>query len=163
MNMLLQLAAALSSASASGTVPAAWHSDAPTQLVYSEAGAPIYKLDCSGTEIVVTQFGVTQLLDIQQNKPVADSEGTELPPGAAFMALATDKTEPNLIPASAVRNAATGWDMTIRIPKDDPAFLSMPRAKYVSVFTTGYTRAVGFGKEDRKLVSTFVSRCRAGS
>ncbi|HEY5720896.1 MAG TPA: hypothetical protein VIT45_01105 [Allosphingosinicella sp.] len=163
MNMLIQLLMALASAATPEPAVSAWQLESATQLLYGGREAPLYRLDCAGPELVVTQYGVTQLLDIQQNKPVGDSEGTALPAGAAFMALATDKTEPNLIPASAVRNARTGWDMTIRLPKNDPAFLSMPRAKFVSVFTTGYTTAVTLGKEDRKLLATFVGQCSAGA
>ena len=162
MSILIHLAVALSSAAAPDAALSPWELKSPNQLVYGRGDAPLYKLDCAGPELVVTQFGVTQLVDIQQHKPVGDSDGTELPPGAAFMALATDKTEPNLIPATSVRNAGTGWDMTIRLPKNDPGFLSLPRAKFVSLFTTGYTIAVTLGKEDRRIVSDFVSECLAG-
>ena len=157
----LILALSLSAALAPAARAEGWEIGAALELTYKVDGSPAYKLDCTGAELVVTQFGVTQLLDIQRNQPVGDSEGTTLPTGASFMALATDKGEqPNMVPASAVRNAATGWDMTIRLPKDDPAFLSLPRAAYVSLFTTGFTRAVTLGKEDRKLLSSFVKQCR---
>jgi hypothetical protein len=132
-------------------------------LILRQAGAPLYKLDCTGSELVVTQFGVTQLLDIRRNKPVPDAGGTELPEGASYMALATDTSEPNLIASQAVRNPIKGWDMTIRLPKNDPAFLSLPRAKFISLFTTGYTQAVMLGKDGRKRFETFVSQCGAAN
>jgi hypothetical protein len=161
MNVPVQLALALfSTAAAAPAAPAGgWQLGPGVQISYSEAGAPVYKLDCTGPELVVTQFGVTRLLDLEKNQPVGDTEGSTMPPGASVMALATDKTEPDMVAASAVRNAGAGWDMTIRLPKNDPAFLSLPRAGYVSLFTTGFTLAVTLGKDDRKLLSTFVRQC----
>jgi len=164
MNIPFQLVLALLASGATGSDSAAggWQS-AGRVLTYSEAGAPIYVLDCSGTELAVTQYGVTQLLDIKQNKPVADREGTTLPEGAAFMALATDKIEePQMIAATAVRNASTGWDMTIRLRKNDANFRSLPKAKMISLFTTGFTRLVQLGKADKQMLAAFVSECRSG-
>jgi hypothetical protein len=156
-----QLAASLfwSAALAAPSSPGGWALDPAGQITLSEAGKPIYRLDCTGPELVVTQFAVTKLLDVQRNQPVGDTEGSTLPAGASVMALATDKSEPNMVKASAVRSAGRGWDMTIRLAKDDPAFLSLPRAGMVSLFTTGFTRAVELGKADRKLFATFVSQC----
>jgi hypothetical protein len=134
--------------------------DGPLTLDYGEGAATYYRLQCLPAELVVTQFGVTKLLDLQTNKPVADTPGATMTAGAAVMALATDKVQPNLVPAAAVANPAGGWDMTIRIRKDDAAFLSLPRAGMVSLFTTGYTRAVMVGKDDRKLLGDFVRQCR---
>jgi hypothetical protein len=106
---------------------------------------------------------VTQLLDVQKNKPVGDSEGSALPAGAAVMALATDKTEePDMVPATSARNAAGGWDMTISLRKNDPVLRSLSRADFISLFTTGFTRAVHLGKDEKKLVGDFVKECRGG-
>jgi hypothetical protein len=162
MQILSGLLIALSASSTGAAAPATgegWHLDAGPQLIYDVAGAPAYKLDCSGSELVVTQYGVTQLMDLQKNESVSDTEGSALPEGAALMALASDKSDPNLVPASAVRNAARGWDMTIRLPKNDRDFLTLPRAKFVTLFTTGYTRAITLDKDTRKLLATFVSQC----
>jgi hypothetical protein len=158
MNVVVQMMVALLASAASG----GWQLGSDGRITFGEAAQPLYKLDCTGPELVVTQFGVTQLLDLQRNQPVGDADGTALPDGAALMALATDKVEPNMVPASAVRSAGKGWDMTIRLPKTDPALLSLPKAKYVSLFTTGFTQAIGLTKDDRKLLATFVSRCRGG-
>jgi hypothetical protein len=155
------IVALLSSTTAVPALPGGWSLD-PGQITFSEAGAPVYKLNCTGSELVVTQFGVTQLVDLQLNRPVGDAEGSSLPAGASVMALATDKTEPDMVPAAAVRNASGGWDMTIRLPTNDPAFLSLPRAAFISLFTTGFTRAVELSKADRKLLGTFVGQCRGG-
>ena len=165
MTMPVQLILALlSSAAEPGAAPPdGWQVEAGPLLVFREAGAPVYRLDCSGPKVEVTNFGVTQLIDIQKNKPVGDGEGTALPAGASVMALATDKTdEPEMVPASSARNAARGWDMTISLPKKDPALRSLSRADFISLFTTGYTRAVHLEKEDRKLVADFVKACRGG-
>jgi hypothetical protein len=158
MSIAFEMMMALLASAASG----GWELGPDAQITFGGAAKPVYKLDCTGPKLVVTQFGVTQLVDLQRNRPVGDSEGMALPEGAALMALATDKIEPNLVAASAVRNAGPGWDMTIRLPKNDPALLSLPKAKYVSLFTTGFTQAVELTRDDRKLLATFVSRCRGG-
>src|SRR5687767_141848 len=154
--------ALLSSTTDAPAAPAeGWQVEPGPQLLFREAGATVYKLDCSGSGVEITNFGVTQLLDVQKNKPVGDGEGIALPAGAAVMALATDKTEePEMVPASSARSAASGWDMTIRLPKNDPAFRSLPRADFISLFTTGFTRAVQLEKEEKKLVADFVKLCR---
>ncbi len=156
MNFTAQMVMAVLASTVSG----GWELGPDAQITFGGAAKPVYKLDCSGSELVATQFGVTQLVDLQRNQPVSDAEGTALPEGAALMALATDKVEPNLVTATAVRSAGAGWDMTIRLPKNDPALLSLPKADYVSLFTTGFTQAVKLTKEDRKLLAIFVSRCR---
>jgi hypothetical protein len=163
MNIPIQLVLALlaQGAPAADTPVEGWKLGERT-LTLNEAGSPVYKFDCTGAEVAVTQYGVTSLLDIKKNKPVADSEGT-LPEGASLMALSTDKLdEPAMVPASAVRNARSGWDMTIRLRKNDLAFRSMTRAGLVSLLTTGVTRAVEVSKEDRALLGNFVSQCRSG-
>jgi hypothetical protein len=65
-----------------------------------------------------------------------------------------------MVPASAVWNPGKGWDMAIRLAKDDPAFRSLPRAGMVSLFTTGFTRAVQLTKADREILGDFVRRWR---
>ncbi|HEX6377223.1 MAG TPA: hypothetical protein VFZ91_16040 [Allosphingosinicella sp.] len=162
MLVVVQMALALLSADspAPPVTASGWAAGPGAKVMLSEAGERVYELDCSGAELVVTQFGVTHLLDLEKNQPVGDAEGTTLPAGAAVMALATDKVEPNLVGASAVRNARTGWDMTIRLSKSDPALLSLPKSKYVSLFTTGFTRAMELDRADRKLLATFVGQCR---
>jgi hypothetical protein len=164
MNIPILLASALlAQAAPAAEAPADGWRVVEHSLTYSEAGAPIYTLDCAGSEVVVTQYGVTSLLDIKKNKPVPDAEGSAPPEGASFMALSTDRIdEPAMIPATAVRNARTGWDMTIRLKKNDLAFKSLPRAKLVSLLTTGVTRAVDVSKDDQTLFGTFVSQCRSG-
>lgn len=161
MNILGQLIVAMLASSGAAPTSSGWTAGPAGQVSFSDGGAPVYRLECQATAVAVSQFGVTQLLDLQANRPVGDSEGTSLPAGAALMALATDKTkEPNLLPAAAVRNPGKGWDMTIRLPKSDPTLQLLPRAKFVSLFTTGFTRAVELSKGDRALLSDFLSQCR---
>ena len=145
---------------APAAMAAGWKLGSAGQMTFGEGGTPSFRFDCTGPDLAVTQFGVTKLLDIRKNEPVADSAGSALPEGAALMGLATDKSEPNLVPASAVRNATLGWDMTIRLPKTDPTFAGLPRAKFVTLFTTGYTLAATLDKADRRLIAAFVRQCR---
>lgn len=164
MNPLVLALAFLAQAGPAPEAPAGGWRLADRVLTLNEGGASVYRLECSGEEVAVTQFGVTSLLDIRKNKPVGDREGTSLPEGAAFMALSTDRIdEPVMVPATSVRNARTGWDMTIRLRKNDPAFRSLPKAKLVSLLTTGVTQAVDVSKEDQTLFGTFVNQCRSGS
>jgi hypothetical protein len=153
--------AALLAPAAAAAPPDGWTLGPAAQITYGEAGKLLYRLDCTGPDLVVTQFGVTELLDLEANKPVADTEGTALPRGAALMSLATDRTdEPKLVPAVAVRNPVKGWDMTIRLAKGDPVLRSLPRAKYISLFTTGFTRMSEPSRADRERLATFVGQCR---
>lgn len=163
MMIRIFMVATLVSSSAVAAIPAleGWKVGPDSRIIFTDGGKTVYSLDCSGPGLVVTQFGVTRLVDLQRNRPVGDTEIGALPEGAAVMALATDEAEPDMVPASAVRSAGPGWDMTIRLPTNDPAFLSLPRAAFVSLFTTGFTRAVELSKSDRKMFAAFVSRCRA--
>ncbi len=61
---------------------------------------------------------MTELLDLQTGQKVGDGSDAVMTPGAALMALFTGKGQPDFLPAEAVHNAATGWDMTIRLAKD---------------------------------------------
>jgi hypothetical protein len=160
MKCLHTAAVLVSAAMVSPALAAGWELGPSGQMTFGGRAAPLYKFDCAGPELVITQFGVTKLLDVRKNEPVADAAGSTLPEGAAFMALGTDKSEPNLVPASAVRNASKGWDMTIRLPKGDSTFASLPRAKFVTLFTTGFTQPAMLDKTDRKLLAEFVGRCR---
>jgi hypothetical protein len=132
-------------------------------LTYEVQGAVAYRFSCGASGVRITQYGVTQLMDVATNQPVPDRDAAEMPSGASFMALATDKAKPNMVPAESVPNAGGGWDMAITIAKNDPSFLSLPRAGMMSVFSTGFTRAVMLGKEDRKLLAGFVKSCRSTS
>jgi hypothetical protein len=134
--------------------------DRPLELSLEQGGKTVYRLSCGASDVAVSEYGATKLLDVQTGKPVGDAAGSTMTPGASVMALATDKAEPRMVPASAAPNPAGGWDMTIRVAKNDPAFLSLGRAGMVSLFTTGQTQAVMLGTADRKLLADFVKQCR---
>lgn len=130
------------------------------QLIYKGDHQTSYLFECYPTEVVLTQFGVTDLLDLQTNAKIGDTPGSAMTPGAAFMGLATSTNgTPNFKPAEAAPNAVEGWDMTLRFDKSDKALKALAKAKMVSVFTTGYTMAVGLNDTDRQSVRSFLSRC----
>lgn len=76
------------------------------------------------------------------------------------MALATsEKDAPNFKLAEVSPNAIRGWNLTLRFEKNDKALKALAKATMVSVFTTGYTMAVGLNDTDRQSVRTFLSLC----
>jgi hypothetical protein len=133
----------------------------PLELTYSEGAKVVYRLTCGASDVAISQYGVTELLDVQTNTKIGDGPGASMTPGASLMALATDKGDPEFVGAVSTANPAGGWDMTVRVRKNDPTLLSLPKARMVSLFTTGFTRAVGLGKADRKLFADFIAQCRA--
>jgi len=80
-------------------------------------------------------------------------------PGAAYMALFTDRVKPNLVPALTRPNPTKGWDFTIELPKSDSAFQSLAKAKMVILMTTGWTGAAVVGPADHAVLADFASRC----
>jgi hypothetical protein len=129
------------------------------RLVYSAGDTPNYVFACEATAIRVTNFGVTELLDLQTGQKVGDGADAVMTPGASLMALFTGKGQPDFLPAESVHNAATGWDMTIRLPKGDKQLKILEKSDMVSLFTTGYTRAVGLSRDDRALAKDFLKQC----
>lgn len=133
------------------------------ELTFSEGASALYRFECGPSDVAVTHVGATELLDLATGTHVGDEPGSNMAPGAAVMALFTGRGDPSLQPAAAAPNPAKGWNLTIRLAKTDPAFLGLARAKMVSLFTTGFTRAVELGKADRKRLAEFVERCRQSS
>lgn len=131
-------------------------------MVYSPQEGPSYLFEC-GDEVTITERGVTTLLDIQTNTKIGDEPGSTITPGASLMALYTGKGQPNLVPAEASPNATHGWDLTIRLSKQDKQLRALSRARMISLFTTGYTMAVAINEGDRKLVADFIDQCIASS
>src|SRR3954463_15928402 len=70
------------------------------ELVYEDGGHAVYRLVCGPADVAVSQYGVTKLLDLQTNQTIPDGPGSSITPGASLMALATDRGDPQLIPAS---------------------------------------------------------------
>jgi len=86
-----------------------------------------------------------------------------MPAGAALMALYAGKGEPDFLPAEAVMNPAGGWDLSIRIPKNDKSLKAIGRSDMLSLFTTGYTMAVPMDAADRRRWNDFMQRCKAAA
>src|SRR4051812_3587320 len=105
---LLALALAIAvSSSAEAADSAGWQIHAaeggrPLSLTYA-AGEPVsYRFDCSSDAVIVTETGVTRLLDLSTGKPVGDDAQAAMPDGAAMMALFRGKGDPQFVPARAV-------------------------------------------------------------
>jgi hypothetical protein len=118
-----------------------------------------YIFDCRANKVLVTETGVTELMDIQTGQKVSNIPSSALPPGASVMALFTDQVEPQMRPARAKPNSANGWDLTLELSKDDRAFRSLSSAKMISLMTTGWTGAVVIGPPDHNIISGFVNQC----
>lgn len=124
-------------------------------------GEPVsYRFECTPSMVLVTETGVTKLMDFSTGVTV-DDEATVLPSGAAMMALHGGKGEPKFVPAEASKNPAGGWDLTIRLPKDHKQLKAMGNSEMVSLFTSGYTMAVAMDEQDRATWKDFMMRCNA--
>ena len=130
------------------------------QLSYAATDqVPGYLFDCTATEIAVTEFGVTELLDIQTGQKIGDEPGSIMTPNASVMALFTGKGQPDFLPAESVPNAVKGWDMTIHFSKGDKRLRAFGKSDMISLFTTGYTAAVEMDKDDQALARDFLKAC----
>jgi hypothetical protein len=125
------------------------------------AGDPVsYRFECAPDDVIVTETGVTKLLDLKTGQPIGDDAQAVMPTGAAMMALFSGKGDPQFFPAEAVKNAAGGWDLTIRLPKGDKQIKAVGKAEMMSLFTTGYTTAVAMDGTARARWNDFVQRCQ---
>ena len=125
------------------------------------AGEPVsYRFECAPTELIVTQTGVTKLVDFKTGKTVGDDAQATMPDGAAMMALFAGKGDPQFIPAKATKNPAGGWDLTIRLPKADKQIKAVSKGEMLSLFTTGYTMAVAMNPASRTKWKEFMQRCQ---
>ena len=121
-----------------------------------------YIFECAPDAVVITETGVTDLLDIRGGgTKVGDAPGSTMPEGAALMALFTGKGDPDFMPATAVANPAKGWDLTIRMAKSDKRLNALAKTDMLSLFTTGFTAAVTLSAAEKKMFADFLSRCRA--
>lgn len=77
------------------------------------------------------------------------------------MALFAGKGDPEFRPGAAVKNPAAGWDITIRLPKNDKQLQAMAKTEMMSLFTTGYAMAVAMDADARTKWSDFLHQCRA--
>jgi hypothetical protein len=120
-----------------------------------------YRFECAANEVVVTETGVTKLLDLHTGKPIGDDAQAVMPPGAAVMALFSGKGEPAFMPAEAVKNAAGGWDLTIRVLKGDKQLSAIGKSDMMSLFTTGFTVAVPMDAAARATWNQFMQGCKS--
>lgn len=146
-------------ASAEGWQIAEPAADQGLSLSYTPSTGPTYHFECKADSVLITQRRVTGLVDLATNGKVEDGPDAKMLPGAAMMALSTDKGEMDFMPATVAKNAAAGWDLSIALRKNNKAYRSLARAGMVSLFTTGFTMAVAISEGDRTLLGEFVQRC----
>ncbi|MHA6719783.1 hypothetical protein ACX40Y_10075 [Sphingomonas sp. RS6] len=119
-----------------------------------------YTFECTPDAVAITYAGATDLLNIRGEGKVGDAPGSAMPEGAAMMALYTGKDEPQFMPAEYKPSAGQGWDLTIRLAKNDKALKGLERADMLSLFTTGYTAARPLDADARAQIKGFLARCR---
>lgn len=132
-------------------------------LVFGEDDDISYRFECAEDGVIVTETGVTKLIDLKTGKAIADDAGAVMPDGGAMMALFGGKGQPAFEPAQAVKNPVQGWDLTIRIPRGDKRLKALPKAEMLSLFTTGYTMAVMMDADARAQWKAFVALCPAAA
>lgn len=119
-----------------------------------------YIFECTPNAVAITYTGVTDLLDVRGKGKVGDAPGSVMPEGAALMALYTGKGEPQFLPAEYKPNPLQGWDLTIRMAKNDKALKGLEKTDMMSLFTTGYTAANAVDGKTRAQFAGFLARCR---
>lgn len=128
------------------------------------AGDPVsYRFECAAKDVIATETGVTKLIDLNTGQPIGDDGQAVMPPGAAMMALFSGRGDPQFVPAEAVKNPAGGWNLTIRLPKDDKQIKAVGKAEMMSLFTTGYTMAVAMDSAARAKWNDFLRRCQTSN
>jgi hypothetical protein len=135
----------------------------PLSLTFNSGEAVSYRFECAPTEIIITETGVTELLDLKTGNRIADGADAKMPPGAAMMALYSGNGTPQLIPAQFAKNPAGGWDLTIRLPKNDRQLKAMGHSQMMSLFTTGYTMGVKMDEDARAKWNDFMQRCNVAA
>lgn len=129
-------------------------------LTLISSGAVSYRFECAADAVVVTNTGVTKLLDLKTGKQIGDGPDAIMPPGTAKLAVFAGEGQPRFQSASAVRNPAGGWDLTIRLPKDDKQLKAVGKSEMMSIFTTGFTMAVTIDAKQRAIWNGFLDRCK---
>jgi hypothetical protein len=103
----------------------------------------------------VSFLGVTELVDPATGARVGDAPGSTMIPGAARMALIAGKAKPAYRPAEAAPHPGGGWDLTIRLSKNDPGFRAIPRAPIVALVTTNMVIMVPVRESSNALYGIF--------
>jgi hypothetical protein len=132
-------------------------------LTYGSGQSVSYRFECAANDVIITETGVTKLMDLKTGSPIGDGVGAVMPPGAAMMALFGGKGDPKFMPAEAVKNSANGWDLTIRLPKSDKQLKAIGKSEMMSLFTTGYTMAVAMDPAARATWTDFMQRCKSAA
>jgi hypothetical protein len=161
LTAMLSLGSAAAAQSAGWTVTSA--EGQPTRLSFdgfADKGVR-YAFVCEPDGISITETGVTALMDPKTGGKVGDDPGSVMLDGAAVMALFTDRTEPKFIVARARPNEVRGWDLTMKLQLNDPAIKALPRAKAVSLMTTGWTGLAELEAEQRNTIANFLAACSA--
>lgn len=151
---------------ASAARSAGWELQAPAPgrgvvLTHDAGETSDYRFECAGPSIIITNRGVTKLMDLTTGQPVAEDAAPPLPAGAALMALFAGKGQPDFQPAEATRNPDGGWDLTIRLVLQDKAVKAIAKAKLLSLFTSGFTAAVEMDGPARAKWVDFMQQCQA--
>ena len=120
-----------------------------------------YAFECTPQAVIVTQTGVTKLISLTDGKAIGDDADATMPDGAAMMAIYGGKGDPKFLPASARKNPAGGWDLTLRMSRKDPQLRWVAKSEMMSIFTTGYTTAVQMDNESRATWQEFLTACDA--
>jgi hypothetical protein len=136
---LARTAALLLFVAASAATGAPWETVGPgnghgEKLTLSLDATHRYIFECRSDAVMVTQTGVTDLLNIGGKGRVSDAPGSVMPDGSAMMALYTGEGDPNFLPAVATSNPVKGWDLTLRIPKNDKALRGLEKAETISLY-----------------------------
>jgi hypothetical protein len=156
-------------AQASGWIYSPGAPQGPT-LSFDAAGEnPVhYSLRCAKGALTASQAGATELMDLTNGATVPDTGLSTLPPGAAKLALLTERnttvtanSSPGFVSAQAAPNAARGWDLSITVPMDDPAVKALAKAKAVALMSTGNTTLVALGADGRTAMSAFLKACKS--
>jgi hypothetical protein len=142
-----------------------WHlqpqtGDRGAVLTFGAGEAVSYRFECTPSELIATETGVTKLIDLKTGKPIGDDAQAAMPDGAAMMALFSGKGDPVFMPAEATKNKAGGWDLTIRLPKTDRQIKTVSKSEMMSLFTTGYTMAVAMDSGSRAKWKEFLQSCQ---
>jgi hypothetical protein len=124
---------------------------------------PVYLFECQVPDVQITNFGVTELLDIQTGNKIADEPGAVITPGASVMALYTGKGDPDFVPAVSKPNAVKGWDLSIRLSLTDKRLQALGKTDMISLFTTGQTMAVNMDSDDKALARDFLKQCKSAN
>lgn len=158
--ILVALASVATTATAAGWQVEGQPGATPYRLSFAVSENVSYAFECRPDGVLVSETGVTQLMDVQTGAKIGDEPGATISPGAAYLMLMTKpKASPDFIPAKATPNPVRGWNLSVLLPKTDKQWRALPKAQMVSLMTTGWTGAVMLDAQSRAVISGFVQGC----